>query len=265
MEHICRISKNGYLFFLCVVILVSCVNSLTKNEHTYHYSWISLDEDIVLRSANSDIVLDLEWINPCGTEPNKFYNKTRLPPRDTKVLNSLRRCLPNFQFQPNKSHMKAIDISDIGEWFKYNSTYSFLSQINATSDQLNLTKRHIQTQKYVGAFQHLASIQKKFDSFHNDGNEATIEIHHLLILAKALLCEIETVIQNTRKLIPQSFSRKEMDKLLTFRNNDSVNKFSAQIDELDNKFAKVRFHEYVHNLLQLLSRPSKNYYSKSHS
>lgn len=28
--------------------------------------------------------------------------------------------------------MNAIDTSDISEWFKYNSTYSFLNRINAT-------------------------------------------------------------------------------------------------------------------------------------
>lgn len=52
-------------------------------------------------------------------------------------------------------------------------------------------------------------------------------------------------------------TRERMDKALTFRNNNSIGKFGEEIDELDNKFAKVRFHEYVLNLQRVLRRPGK--------
>lgn len=57
--------------------------------------------------------------------------------------------------------------------------------------------------------------------------------------------------------MPVVFTRERMDKLLTFRNNNSIHKFENGIDELDNKFAKVRFHEYVQNLQRVLKRPGK--------
>lgn len=122
--------------------------------------------------------------------------------------------------------------------------------------QINLPKRHIETQKYVGAFEYLARKQKDFDSFQNEGNAKTIEIDHLLVLAKNLLCEIETAINNTRQPMPVVFTRERMEKLLTFRNNNSIGKH-GEIDELDNKFSKVRFHEYVQNLQRVLKRPGK--------
>lgn len=124
--------------------------------------------------------------------------------------------------------------------------------------QINLRKRHLETQKYVGAFQQLAKKQKRFDSFQNEGNAKTIEIDHLLVLAKNLLCEIETVINNTRQSMPLVFTRQRMDKALTFRNNNSIGKYGEEIDELDNKFAKVRFHEYVLNLQEVLKPGRKN-------
>lgn len=258
MEYICLFLYN---FLVCVVSLISSVNDVPENLHRHQYSWTSLNEEIVLKSANEDIVLDAEWVNPCGiTEPANFYNETEARQRDPRVLKTLRQALPNFINHLNGPHMHAIDTSDISEWFKFhNSTYIFLSQINPTTDHINLPKRHIQTQKYVGAFQYLANKQNKFDSIRNDGNEVTIEIHHLLILAKALLCEIETVIRNTRHPIPRAFSREQMEKFLTFRNNNSNDKDNFYIDELDNKFAKVRFHEYVHNLDLLLNRHFKNH------
>lgn len=57
--------------------------------------------------------------------------------------------------------------------------------------------------------------------------------------------------------MPVVFTRERMDKALTFRNNGGIGKYSAEIDELDNKFAKVRFHEYVQNLQRVLKRPGK--------
>lgn len=133
-----------------------------------------------------------------------------------------------------------------------------LKRFFSSNFQVNLPKRHIETQKYVGAFQQLAKKQKKFDSFQNEGNAKTIEIDHLLVLAKNLLCEIETVINNTRQPMPVVFTRERMDKVLTFRNNNSIGKYGVEeIDELDNKFAVVRFHEYVQNLQRVLRRPGK--------
>lgn len=49
-----------------------------------------------------------------------------------KALKPLREALPNFIVRLNGPNMNAIDTSDISEWFKYNSTYSFLHRINAT-------------------------------------------------------------------------------------------------------------------------------------
>lgn len=142
-------------------------------------------------------------------------------------------------------------------WFLLDIFNNFFLSLNF---QVNLPKRHRETQKYVAAFQHLASKQKKFDSFHNEGNAKTVEIDHLLVLAKNLLCEIETVINNTRQPMPMVFSRQAMDRALKFRNNNNNNSIISDdgaIDELDNKFAKVRFHEYVNNLQRVLKRPGK--------
>lgn len=265
MEYICRTSIFVYNFLVCVVILVSFVNDVPENQHRHQYSWTSLDEEIVLKSVNEYIILDSEWVNPCGTpDPTSTYNETGLPARDPKVLKPLRQSLPFYIVRLKGPHMHTIDTSDISEWFKFhNSTYSFLAQINPTTDHINLPRRHIQTQKYVGAFQYLANKQKEFDSLRNDGNEVTNEVLHLLILAKALLCDIETVIKNTIHPIPHALSPEQMDKFLTFRSKGNNNKLS--VDELDNKFAKVRFHEYVHNFQLLLNRPGHRHHFKSHS
>lgn len=107
----------------------------------------------------------------------------------------------------------------------------------------------------MAAFQQLASKQKKFDSFRNEGNAKTVEIDLLLVVAKNLLCEIETVINNTRQPMPKILSRATMDRALKFRNNN--NSILHDEGEIDNKFAKVRFHEYVQNLQQVLKRPGK--------
>lgn len=246
MDYICGRTKPVFNIFVCVVIFVSFANDVPQNRHRHHYSWTPFEDDSVLT---------MEWVNPCGTAERS--NGTGLRPRNPKVLKPLKDSLPNFITRLQGEEMHAIDTSDVSEWFKYNATYSFLHQINATSDAINLPKRHLQTQKYVGAFQHLAVKQKKFDTFHNDGNEVTIEIHLLLVLAKNLLCEIETVILSTRQPIKIVFTRERMDTFLTFRNNNSINKFSGEVDELDNKFAKVRFHEYVRNLQRLLNRSGK--------
>lgn len=244
MNYICGRSKTVYSMFVGVFFFVNFVNDIPQNQHRHNNAWSPFEEGSVLAT---------EWVNPCGT--TEETSDTGLRHRDPKLLKSLRDALPNFIIRLQGEGMQAIDTSDIGDWFKYNSTYSFLHQINITSDAVNLQKRHLETQKYVGAFQHLAYKQKKHDTLNNDGNEVTIEINLLLVLAKNLLCEIETVIKNTRQRIKTIFTREQMDRFLTFRNNNSIFIYDGEVDELDNKFAKVRFHEYVHNLQRLLHRP----------
>ncbi len=63
--------------------------------------------------------------------------------------------------------------------------------------------------------------------------------------------------------MPIVLSREAMDQKLTFRNNNnSILRDGEEIDELDNKFAKVRFHEYVHNLQRVIKRPGKKMLSR---
>lgn len=236
-----------------LVILVSLVNEVPHNQHRHHRS---------LKLLDADIISELEWVNPCATERSKLFNETsnetELKLRNKKLLKPLRDSLQNFIIRLNGPKMHAIDTSDISDWFKYNSTYSFLQQIDATTEPVNLSMRHRQTQKYIGAFQYLATKQNNFDILHiKEGNDVTIEIYHLLTLAKNLLCEIETVIINSRQQIPIALTRERMHKVLTFRNNHGINRFSCDIDELDIKFTKIRFHEYMHNLQRVLNRPRK--------
>lgn len=77
-------------------------------------------------------------------------------------------------------------------------------------------------------------------------------LENLLTLAKNLLCEIETAINNTGMKVPISLSHDAMFKRLTFRNNNRDRSTSFDIDEFDTKFAKIRFSEYLHGLEQIL-------------
>ncbi len=247
MDYICGGSKPVYNIFVCIVIFVRFANDIPQNQHRHQHTWTSFEDD--------NTVLATEWINPCGhTDPTY---ETGARPRDPKLFDSLRNSLPNLIDRLHREEMNAIDTSDISLWFSLNSTYTFLHQIDETT-AIDFQERHQETQKYVGAFQHLAYVQRRYDIFRNEGNAVTIEIQLLLVLAKTLLCEIETVIVHTRQAVKTVFTRERMDKLLTFRNNNSINKFSGEVDELDNKFAKVRFHEYVRNLQQSLNRSGKN-------
>lgn len=115
----------------------------------------------------------------------------------------------------------------------------------------------MESQVYVGAFQYLLHKQKLADQNRNEGNDKSMELQQLMILAKNLLCEIETAINNTRQLMPTVLSRKAMDHRLTFRNNNSNRFENRDVDDLDNKFTKVRFHEYLHNMLHVMRRPGK--------
>lgn len=123
--------------------------------------------------------------------------------------------------------------------------------------QVNLRRWHVESQVYVGAFQYLLHKQKLTDQHRNEGNDKSMELQQLMILAKNLLCEIETAINNTRQLMPTVLSRKAMDHRLTFRNNNSNRFENRDVDDLDNKFTKVRFHEYLHNMLHVMRRPGK--------
>lgn len=51
-----------------------------------------------------------------------------------KALKPLREAIPNFLIRLNNPSMKAIDTSDVAQWFKYNNTYNFLHQMNTSSN-----------------------------------------------------------------------------------------------------------------------------------
>lgn len=123
-----------------------------------------------------------------------------------------------------------------------------------------MRKRHIETQVYVGAFQYLRWKQFNHDRNVNENKNKTEALEYLLILAKNLLCEIETAINNTGMKMPMILTREAMDNRLTFRNNNRDRKSSTEVDELDSKFAKIRFIEYLHGLQQIL----KNRMGKRH-
>lgn len=105
---------------------------------------------------------------------------------------------------------------------------------------------------YVGAFQYLRSKQLKHDTIRNENIDKTKALEYLLILAKNLLCEIETAINNTGMKMPMILTREQMDNRLTFRNNNRDRRQSDDVDEIDSKFAKVRFAEYLDGLQQVL-------------
>lgn len=115
-----------------------------------------------------------------------------------------------------------------------------------------MRKRHIETQVYVGAFQYLLWKQRRHDSLRNEGNSKSIELGQLLTMAKNLLCEIESAIHRIGKRKPAILSRDAMEQRMTFRNNNQDRKTHDEVDDIDSKFAKVRFSEYLHGLQQVL-------------
>lgn len=131
-----------------------------------------------------------------------------------------------------------------------------------------MRKRHTETQVYVGAFQYLLWKQRKHDHLRNEDNSTSVELGQLLVLAKNLLCEIEAAIYNTGLKMPAILTREQMEQRLTFRNNNHDRQLNAGIDDIDSKFAKVRFSEYLHGLQQVLkNRRGKTYrrnMNKSH-
>lgn len=126
--------------------------------------------------------------------------------------------------------------------------------------QIHLRKRHIETQVYVGAFQYLGWKQLEHDKWRNENINTIKALEYLLTLAKNLLCEIETAINNTGMKVPMILTQEAMFKRLTFRNNNRDRSKSFDIDEIDTKFAKIRFGEYLQNLEQML----KNRMGKMH-
>lgn len=123
-----------------------------------------------------------------------------------------------------------------------------------------MRKRHIETQVYVGAFQYLGWKQLEHDKMRNENINTIKALEYLLILAKNLLCEIETAINNTGMKVPMILTHEAMFKRLTFRNNNRDRNTSFDIDEIDTKFAKIRFSEYLYGLEQVL----KNRMGKQH-
>lgn len=113
-------------------------------------------------------------------------------------------------------------------------------------------------QIYVGAFQQLLQKQKKSEKIRNESNKKSSELKSLMVIARNTLCEIETAINHTGRIMPVVFSRQTMDSKLTFRNNNS-GPTSDEVDDLDIKFAKVRFGEYVHSQKAVIERPRKRF------
>lgn len=94
----------------------------------------------------------------------------------------------------------------------------------------------------------------------NDNNSKTKALEKLLTLAKNLLCEIETAIKNACMKTPMILTRESMQNRLTFRNNNRDRMTSTDVDDIDTKFAKIRFSEYLHGMEQVL----KNRVGKQH-
>ncbi|XP_031628338.1 uncharacterized protein LOC116344086 isoform X1 [Contarinia nasturtii] len=200
------------------------------------------------------------WSNSCGSSTkNDTFGIHRS--RTVKPLKGLRNELPNYINRLNEPRSQAISTDDVSRWFSqpFNSTYSFLAQINASISNIHLRKRHIETQVYVGAFQYLRWKQFRHDMIRNEDNNKTRALEYLLILAKNLLCEIETAINNTGMKMPMILTKEAMHKRLTFRNNNNTMKVITdktndidEVDEIDNGFAKIRFGEYLNGLQTVL-------------
>lgn len=97
--------------------------------------------------------------------------------------------------------------------------------------------------------------QHRSDLRRNLGKAISTELKALKDLAKKLLCEIETAISNRGQQPPDVYTRDAMDKELNFR-SFAPNKHD-EVDDLDLKFAKVRFYEYMHNLDRIMKCPRK--------
>lgn len=113
---------------------------------------------------------------------------------------------------------------------------------------------------YVGAFEYLYNKARRIDKSNNEGREKSDELKSLLVLSRNLLCEIETVINSkTGQPIVNVWTESAMEKRLQkFQNNNSHNIDRLDVDDMDNKFTKLRFAEYLHNMQSaILSRPMK--------
>lgn len=122
--------------------------------------------------------------------------------------------------------------------------------------QISLRQWHNETQVYVGAFQYLSNKQHRIDIRRNLGKAKSTELKAMKELAKKLLCEIETAISNRGQQPPDVYTREAMDKELNFRS--FAPNMHDEVDDLDLKFAKVRFFEYMHNLDRIMKCPRKN-------
>lgn len=116
------------------------------------------------------------------------------------------------------------------------------------------------TQVYVGAFRNLANKQHKYDKRRNQDNAKSVELKQLMNLAKTLLCEIETAINDSTTLtMPNVYTRQQMEQKLLVRSDEHEHARSMhdEEDDLGNKFAKVRFHEYMRSLDRIMKLPRK--------
>lgn len=122
-----------------------------------------------------------------------------------------------------------------------------------------MRKWHVDTQVYVGAFGYLLNKQTKYDRRRNEGNAKSTELKGLLRMSKLLLCEIEQAINNTRLKMPPVHTRDSMKQELNFRNNKLDRNKYDEVDDIDSKFTKMRFHEYLHNLDRIMKRPRRKH------
>lgn len=112
----------------------------------------------------------------------------------------------------------------------------------------------------MGAFKYLFNKARRIDKSNNEGQDQSDELKTLLFLSLNLLCEIETVIiSKTAQPIANVWSESAMEKRLEkFQNNSSHSIDRFDVDDMDNKFTKLRFTEYLHNMQSaILSRPTR--------
>lgn len=122
----------------------------------------------------------------------------------------------------------------------------------------------METQRYVGAFRDLLKKQRAYDRVKNDGNSISVELEKFLLLARRLLCELETAIARNGQIRPAIFKEIQMKRVLKFKNNNVDPSVANEVDDMDSKFAIVRFSEYLHELSNILkNRRQKNQRQKN--
>lgn len=110
---------------------------------------------------------------------------------------------------------------------------------------------HRDLQVYVAAFQYLHKKQLPEVIDINNGTTASEQLNLLLLSAKSLLCEIETIINATTANLRKPRSRIEMGNILRYNVSSNV---SSSTHFLDREFTKQKYFQYVSDLYKLLER-----------